>query len=75
MFSNNSKHSTVVGGVRLLDVPEEDAMKNSAWRIFCVVEGPDEFPTWRFVFREIVREFQAADPTRGTCGCVFDDLT
>ena len=50
LFSLNNARSTVLASLRLLDVPEEDAMKNSSWRIFFVVEGPDELPTLRFVF-------------------------
>lgn len=68
LFSNESKNSTVLVGLRLLDVPAEDEMKNRSWRVFCVVEGPNELPTWRFVFADLVRDFARADPSRGATG-------
>ena len=63
--------SCTVMGLRCMDVPNGREMANSSWRPVCVVEGPEELTTWRYVLEPIVDWFVQHDPSAGKTSFVF----
>ena len=61
--------SCTVLGLRALDVLEGREMANAAWRPVCVVEGPGELKTWRWIMNELICGFVRHDPSRGVHRC------
>ena len=64
-LTDNADNTTLIAGLRLLDVQPERAMATTSVRTCVVVEGEHEPPTLEHIFGVLVRDFVKHDPSRG----------